>query len=87
MQFGAHATGSDASSCLPFDPLPLCLFPFDSCLLVRRWIHKIKGINGLRATKEKGHLHSNLIGIGRDAVETAGTPALSGVCLLFKLVF
>ena len=35
----------------------------------------------------KSHLDSNLISIGRDALETAGTPALSGVYLLCKLVF
>ena len=83
---------SDTSSCLPFDPFPLCFFSFGPCLLVRIWIHIImhiiiKGINGLRANLKEGNLHSNLVSIGRDVIETASTSTLSGIGLLCTLVF
>ena len=38
--------------CCLSSALSFVFFRFDSCLLVRRWIHIIKGINGLAANYE-----------------------------------
>ena len=40
------------NECCLSSALSFVFFRFDSCLLVRRWIHIIKGINGLAANYE-----------------------------------
>ncbi len=87
LQFGAHPMAIRYFQLPSLWPFPFVFFSFGPCLLVRRWIHIIKGINGLRANWEEGNLHSNLISIGWDALETASTSTLSGIYLLCKLVF
>ena len=83
LQFVAHARAIRRFQLPSLRFFPMCFFiPFVSpCQKMDAYII-IKGINGLGANLEEGHLHSNLIGIGRYALATASTAALPRVCLL-----
>ena len=85
---------SHASSCLPCDPFPLCFFvqsvspcqkmdTYEKVVLLLLLFYYYKQGNQWAESKlGKGNIHSNLISIGRGALETASTSTLSGICLL-----